>query len=61
MKCMCYEASCLDRSPSHLPINFFQVVPNLVVFDASGIAGSMAGKGTLWLASFFEERKAMGL
>jgi len=36
-------------------------VPNLVVFDASGIAGSMAGKGTLWLASFFEERKAMGL
>jgi hypothetical protein len=33
-----------------------KVVPNLVVFDASGIAGSMAGKGTLWLASFFEQR-----
>jgi hypothetical protein len=27
-----------------------KVVPNLVVFDASGIAGNMAGKGTLWLA-----------
>ncbi len=33
-----------------------KVVPNLVVFDASGIAGSMAGKGTLWLAAHFEER-----
>ena len=29
------------------------VVPNLVVFDASGIAGAMAGKGTLWLSSHF--------
>jgi hypothetical protein len=34
-----------------------KVVPNLVVFDASGIAGSMAGKGTLWLAAHFTERK----
>jgi hypothetical protein len=32
------------------------VVPNLVVFDASGIAGSMAGKGTLWLAAYFKEK-----
>lgn len=29
------------------------VVPNLIVFDASGIAGAMAGKGTLWLSSHF--------
>jgi hypothetical protein len=35
-----------------------KVVPNLIVFDASGIAGSMAGKGTLWLASFFEQRRS---
>ena len=28
-----------------------RVVPNLVVFDASGIAGDMASKGTLWLAA----------
>lgn len=35
-----------------------KVVPNLVVFDASGIAGSMAGKGTLWLAGHFDKRKA---
>ena len=34
-----------------------KVIPNLVVFDASGIAGSMAGKGTLWLAAFFKERQ----
>ena len=33
-----------------------KVVPNLLVFDASGIAGSMAGKGTLWLAGYFHER-----
>ena len=32
-----------------------RVVPNLVVFDASGIAGDMAGKGTLWLAGHFAE------
>ena len=32
------------------------VVPNLVVFDASGIAGAMAGKGTLWLSSHFAKR-----
>lgn len=30
------------------------VVPNLVVFDASGIAGTMAGKGTLWLNAYFD-------
>jgi hypothetical protein len=35
-----------------------KVVPNLIVFDASGIAGSMAGKGTLWLASFFAQRRS---
>ena len=35
-----------------------RVVPNLIVFDASGIAGDMAGKGTLWLAGHFEERRA---
>ena len=34
-----------------------RVVPNLVVFDASGIAGDMAGKGTLWLAGHFERRR----
>lgn len=32
-----------------------KVVPNLIVFDASGIAGSMAGKGTLWMAAYFQE------
>lgn len=35
------------------------IVPNLIVFDASGIAGAMAGKGTLWLSSHFAERSAM--
>lgn len=34
-----------------------KVVPNLVVFDASGIAGDMAGKGTLWLSGHFEDMK----
>jgi hypothetical protein len=34
-----------------------KVVPNLVVFDASGIAGSMAGKGTLWLTAYFKQRQ----
>ena len=34
-----------------------RVVPNLILFDASGIAGSMAGKGTLWLSSYFEKRR----
>lgn len=38
-----------------------KVVPNLLVFDASGIAGALAGKGTLWLASHFEERREMGI
>ena len=38
-----------------------KVVPNLLVFDASGIAGAMAGKGTLWLASHFEQRREMGI
>lgn len=32
-----------------------KVVPNLLVFDASGIAGSMAGKGTLWLSGYFQQ------
>ena len=32
------------------------VVPNLIVFDAAGIAGSMAGKGTLWLSRHFRKR-----
>jgi len=32
------------------------VVPNLIIFDASGIAGGMAGKGTLWLAGYFDQR-----
>ncbi|KAL3933824.1 MAG: hypothetical protein SGBAC_010232 [Bacillariaceae sp.] len=35
-----------------------KVVPNLIIFDASGIAGGMAGKGTLWLAGHFEQRRA---
>ena len=34
-----------------------KVVPNLIVFDASGIAGQLAGKGTLWLGAYFEERR----
>ena len=33
------------------------VVPNLIIFDASGIAGTMAGKGTLWLNSYFDVRQ----
>ena len=33
------------------------VVPNLIVFDASGIAGNMAGKGTLWLSTHFERKQ----
>jgi hypothetical protein len=32
------------------------IVPNLIVFDASGIAGALAGKGTLWLSSHFNNR-----
>jgi len=35
------------------------IVPNLIVFDASGIAGAMAGKGTLWLSSHFARRLAI--
>ena len=35
-----------------------RVVPNLVIFDASGIAGDLAGKGTLWLSGHFTERRA---
>lgn len=34
-----------------------RVVPNLLVFDAAGIAGSMAGKGTLWLAAYFKQHQ----
>jgi len=33
-----------------------RVVPNLVVWDASGLAGAMAGKGTLWLAAHFAQQ-----
>lgn len=33
-----------------------KIVPNLVIFDASGIAGAMAGKGTLWLSKHFQDR-----
>eukprot|EP00536_Pseudo-nitzschia_multiseries_P017964 jgi/Psemu1/315263/fgenesh1_kg.1989_\ len=35
-----------------------QVVPKIIVFDTSGFAGSLAGKGTLWLAAYFEQRAA---
>lgn len=31
-----------------------KVVPKIIVFDTSGFAGSIAGKGTLWLAGYFE-------
>jgi hypothetical protein len=34
-----------------------KVVPNLIVFDASSIAGTMAGKGTLWLSAYFSGLK----
>jgi hypothetical protein len=38
------------------------IVPNLIVFDASGIAGAMAGKGTLWLSGHFARRSpAVGM
>lgn len=33
-----------------------KIVPNLYIFDASGIAGAMAGKGTLWLSKHFQDR-----
>ena len=33
------------------------VVPKIIVFDTSGFAGSIAGKGTLWLAGYFEKRR----
>ena len=32
-----------------------KVVPKIIVFDTSGFAGSIAGKGTLWLAGYFEK------
>jgi len=35
-----------------------KVVPNLIVFDASGIAGDQAGKGTLWLSAHFKQKAA---
>ena len=38
-----------------------RVVPNLVVFDAAGIAGQMAGKGTLWLAAHFKQQQEQRL
>jgi hypothetical protein len=31
-----------------------KVVPKIIVFDTSGFAGSIAGKGTLWLAGYFQ-------
>lgn len=34
-----------------------KIVSNLLVFDARGIAGCLAGKGILWLAAFFEKRR----
>lgn len=34
-----------------------QVIPNLLIFDASGIAGNMAGKGTLWLVAYFDQQQ----
>jgi hypothetical protein len=30
-----------------------EVVPKIIVFDTSGFAGSIAGKGTLWLSGYF--------
>ena len=33
-----------------------KIVPNLLIFDASALAGAMAGKGTLWLSSHFANR-----
>ncbi|KAL7496640.1 hypothetical protein ACHAWT_005112 [Skeletonema menzelii] len=35
-----------------------KIVPNLVIFDASGLAGAMAGKGTLWLSKHFQDRSS---
>jgi hypothetical protein len=32
------------------------VVPNLIIFDASTIAGGLAGKSTLWLSKHFDAR-----
>jgi hypothetical protein len=48
-------------SSSHFSVRTSrQVMPNLVVFDAGGVAGSAAGEGTPWLSSFFEQRKSAG-
>ena len=33
-----------------------EVVPKIIIFDTSGIAGSLAGKGTLWLSAYFQNR-----
>ena len=33
-----------------------RVIPQILGFDASGIAGGMAGKGTLWLAAHFQQQ-----
>ena len=32
-----------------------RVVPKIIIFDTSGLAGSLAGKGTLWLWGYFEK------
>ena len=33
-----------------------RVIPHLVVFDAAGLAGTLAGQGTLWLAAHFDSK-----
>ena len=32
------------------------IVPNLIIFDASTVAGGLAGKSTLWLSKHFDAR-----
>ena len=34
------------------------IVPNLIIFDASTIAGGLAGKSTLWLSKHFDARSS---
>ncbi len=35
------------------------VIPDLILFDTRGIAGTMAGRGTLWLSAYFEEQRLL--
>lgn len=35
------------------------VIPDLILFDTRGIAGTMAGRGTLWLSGYFEEQRLL--